>query len=249
MTFVSSTPLRFQLPVFEGPLDLLLHLIRSNEVDIYDIPIAEITRQYLEQLAEWERLDLAVAGEYIVMAATLVEIKSRMLLPRPAPPQEDDEPDPREELVRRLVEYERYTAVVEHLRGWEEYRSALFFRNSVESPEDYLLPLEEGLLSAPDLARALQRLLSAAGVQEASATAIVPRRRVSLKMKMAEIVRAASRSPDGVRFTELWETPFTLTEVVMAFLAVLELLRIGRIRVVQRRAMADFRITVAEVPA
>src|SRR5438552_5345747 len=97
----------FKLAAFEGPLDLLLHLIRENRVDIYDIPIAEITQQYLDYLAEWESLDLAVAGEYIVMAATLLEIKSRMLLPKPPAPEEEYE-DPRAELVERLLEYQRY---------------------------------------------------------------------------------------------------------------------------------------------
>src|SRR5687767_479554 len=98
MLTASATPLRFHLPIFEGPLDLLLHLIREHEIDIYDIPIAEITQQYLTYLEAWESMDLTVAGEYLVMAATLIEIKSRMLLPRP-PTLEDEVEDPRAELV------------------------------------------------------------------------------------------------------------------------------------------------------
>src|SRR5256885_1964791 len=98
-----SSALRFKLPVFEGPLDLLLHLIRERQVDIYDIPIAEITQQYLEYLALWESMDLAIAGEYLVIAATLVEIKSRLLLPAPPPAEgEEEAEDPRAELVQRL---------------------------------------------------------------------------------------------------------------------------------------------------
>ena len=101
----------FTTPIFEGPLDLLLHLIRANEVDIYDIPIAEMTRQYLSYMALLEALDLEVAGEYLVIAATLIEIKSRMLLPQ-APPQGDDEAeDPRAELVARLVEYQQFQGI------------------------------------------------------------------------------------------------------------------------------------------
>src|SRR5579862_1587773 len=114
----ASSALRFRLPVFEGPLDLLLHLIRENRLDIYDIPIADIAQQYLDYLAMWESLDLAVAGEYLVMAATLLEIKSRMLLPTPPPAAGADEEaeDPRAELVERLLEYQRFQGTVEALR-------------------------------------------------------------------------------------------------------------------------------------
>src|ERR1051325_514372 len=108
-----NSPL-FRLPVFEGPLDLLLHLIRENKLDIYDIPIAEITRQYLDYLAMMEMLDLTIAGEYLVIAATLLEIKSRMLLPRQAVAvEEGEEEDPRAELVEKLLEYQRYQGTVE----------------------------------------------------------------------------------------------------------------------------------------
>src|SRR5438874_13752361 len=110
-----------RLPVFEGPLDLLLHLIRQNKLDIYDIPIAVVTEQYLGYLALMESLDLDVAGEFLVMAATLAEIKSRMLLPRaPAAPVDEEEGgDPREMLVQRLLEYERFKVAAEQFRVLE----------------------------------------------------------------------------------------------------------------------------------
>src|SRR5713226_2018309 len=110
--------LAFRLRVFEGPLELLLHLIREAKIDIYDIPIAEVTSQYLETLALLEALDLAVAGEFLVMAATLMEIKSRMLLPRPpaAVTEEDEGEDPRAELVQRLLEYEQYKQIAGRFR-------------------------------------------------------------------------------------------------------------------------------------
>src|SRR5258708_7061299 len=105
----ANAALRFKLSVFEGPLDLLLHLIRENQIDIYDIPIADIAQQYLDYLTLWESLDLSIAGEFIVMAATLLEIKSRLLLPAPPKNTEDGEDDdPRAELVQRLLEYQRY---------------------------------------------------------------------------------------------------------------------------------------------
>src|SRR5262245_5970519 len=104
-----SAAYQVKLPVFEGPLDLLLHLIKEHRVDIYDIPIALITRQYLEYLDLMKELNLSIAGEFLVMAATLVQIKSRMLLPREEQPESTEpEEDPREELVRRLVEYQRF---------------------------------------------------------------------------------------------------------------------------------------------
>src|SRR5438105_1143289 len=108
MPISTSNAPQFRLPIFEGPLDLLLHLIREQELDIYDIPIAIITQQYLEYLNEWEALDLTVAGEYLVMAATLLEIKSRLLLPQPPKNEDDEIEDPRAELVERLLEYQRY---------------------------------------------------------------------------------------------------------------------------------------------
>src|SRR5579871_404729 len=158
--------LRFKLPVFEGPLDLLLHLIRENQIDIYDIPIAEITQQYLEYLALWESLDLAIAGEYLVIAATLLEIKSRLLLPSPPPADGmEEEEDPRAELVQRLLEYQRYQGTVETLRGWEEMRRQLYFRGALESPDDYLLPTPEGEMSPGALLTALRRLLAAGGLE------------------------------------------------------------------------------------
>src|SRR5688500_6656702 len=127
MVLTASTPLQFRLPIFEGPLDLLLNLIREQEIDIYDIPIALITQPYLERLEAWEALDLTVAGEYLVMAATLLEIKSRMLLPKP-PAAEMDEEDPRAELVERLLEYQRYQGAVDTLKLWEEARAQIHFR-------------------------------------------------------------------------------------------------------------------------
>ncbi len=117
-----------RLAAFEGPLDLLLHLIKKHEVDIYDIPIVLITQQYLEYLDLMTELNLDVAGEFLVMAATLIHIKSRMLLPRPDPTQEEPEEDPREALVRRLLEHQRFKAAAELLHEKEIQRSAQWAR-------------------------------------------------------------------------------------------------------------------------
>jgi len=240
----ASAP-NFTLPTFEGPLDLLLHLIRENRVDIYDIPIALIARQYLDCLEQWQARDLAVAGEYLVMAATLLEMKSRLLLPQP-PSEQEDEQDPRAELVRRLLEYQRYTGVVAVLQQWEEYRSGMFFRGAIENPDDYMLPIEPGTLRGPDLVMALRRLMDEAGIVETQVSSIVPRRRVSLQMAMVTILRAVRAAPDGLPFSKLFSGPVEIAEVVLAFLAVLELLRTGRIEVVQRRPVTDFRLRMPD---
>lgn len=241
---------RFKLPVFEGPLDLLLHLIREHQIDIYDIPIAQITEQYLEYLAMWEALDLAIAGEYLVMAATLLEIKSRMLLPQPPPTNgAEEEADPRAELVRKLLEYQRYQGAVETLRQWEDFRRLLYFRGALENPEDYLLPVAAGSLDIVQLVTALQRVLAAAGVEETPVTAVLPRRRVSLRMKMAETLRKVRAHPKGIGFEELFTLPCPPYEVVLTFLALLELLRLGRVRVVQKKALGEIRVFPLEEPA
>src|SRR6187551_289377 len=117
-----------RLANFEGPLDLLLHLIKKNELNVYDIPIALVTRQYLDYLDLMSELNLDVAGEFLVMAATLIHVKSRMLLPRPDPTQEDPEEDPREALIRRLVEHQRFKAAAELLHEKEIQRSAQWGR-------------------------------------------------------------------------------------------------------------------------
>ncbi len=242
-----NSPL-FRLQVFEGPLDLLLHLIRENKIEIYDIPIAEITRQYLEYLALMEIMDLTIAGEYLVIAATLLEIKSRMLLPKPAlPAEEDDLDDPRIELVEKLLEYQRYQGTVETLRSWEDSRRLLFFRGALENPDDYALPLSEGDVSVQQLLAALHRVLTSAGVDDSAATAVVPRRRVSLRMKMAEVIRKVSRYPAGMPFDLLFESPLMRYEVVLAFLALLELIRLNRLKAVQKRMDGEIQLFPVEV--
>ncbi|HZT41940.1 MAG TPA: segregation/condensation protein A [Chthonomonadaceae bacterium] len=235
LTSAAALP-HFKTPIFEGPLDLLLHLIRINEVDIYDIPIAEITGQYLAYMELLEELDLAVAGEYVVMAATLIEIKSRMLLPQPpaAEGQEEAE-DPRAELVARLLEYQQYQGVVETLRTWEELRRQVFFRGALENADDYILPVPEGEATAQQLVRALQRLLDEAGVTEKAITAVTPRRRLSLRLKMAEIARKIAANPEGLAFETLFTLPCPRYDIVLTFLALLELLRSGRVRAQQKQ--------------
>ena len=185
-----STLERFpvKLEVFEGPLDLLLHLIKKHELDIYDIPIALITRQYLDYIGFMQDLQLDVAGDFLVMAATLIHIKSRSLLPRPAPEQEDPEEDPREALVRRLVEHQKFKAAAELLHDRETVRSAQWSR-----PDERIAALAgEGLDKEPELEVDLFSLMTAfkAIVERAKQRPVnyLPMEQMPLEMRIEQLM-------------------------------------------------------------
>lgn len=223
-------PYRITLENFEGPLDLLLHLIRREEMNIYDIPIARITEQYLAIIQDLVATDIDRASEFLVMAATLLGIKSRMLLPKPpkvvaedAPPEEEGE-DPRAELVRQLVAYSQYKEAAQELREREAEMSHVYTRNLfLEEPEGPV-PLEG--LNLSDLVKAFRAVL-----KEEFNWREVPREEIPLREKIRELNFRLSRNPSGVRFRELFGRKGSRLEVVVTFLALLELIR-------QRRAVA-----------
>lgn len=219
------------LPAFEGPLDLLLHLIREHRVDIADIPIVQITDQYLAYLRAMEAMNLNVAGEFLLMAATLLEIKSRMLLPKPPRIEEAEEGlDPRQELVQRLQDYQRYKVFIETLAEWEDDRRALFFRGQGDYGDLYDLPVGFGELNPGALLKALQRMLAEAGDDGDQAVTSVRRQKITLRLAMAALWRKVQRGgTSGVLLDECFERPFVRLEIVMTFLALLELLRQGRV--------------------
>jgi segregation and condensation protein A len=236
--------LAVRLPVFEGPLDLLLHLIRESRIDIYDIPIAAITSQYLEMLTIMEALDLAVAGDFLLMAATLMEIKSRMLLPRPpaAPAEEAEEgEDPRAELVQRLLEYEQYKHAAEQFRRLEEEGRRRFTRMAT-TDEAESVSLEE--LQPDDLLRALRRMLASFADASPPVTSL-QRERINLRLRMRELWGRLQDADRPISFRDLFvqETRPIRLEVIVTFLAVLELLRLGRIVVLQSRALGELVLT------
>lgn len=235
-----------RLDVFEGPLPLLLHLIRSQKLDIYDIPIASVTEQYLEYLRLMEELNLDVAGEFLVMAATLMEIKSRLLLPKP--PREvleEEGPDPREELVQKLLEYERFQSVAENLRQMEQEMRRQFAR---ATPEDPLAPpLAE--LTAGDLLGALQRMLAEAARENGPQEPLIRVRRdkVNLKARIAEVWARVREARAPVSFSELLPpAERTRSQIVVTFMAILELLRDGRIAAWQEASLGDILLTPRE---
>lgn len=232
LTTPKINPYQVVLPMFEGPLDLLLHLIREHKLDIYDIPIVEVTDQYMQYLSMMESLDLDIAGEFLVVAATLLEIKSKMLLP-PDPKESDDEEeiDPRLELVERLIEYQRYKEASEMFRELEVERAQVF-RSGAKEPEIDYAPFLLKDITPNILLEALQRVLSDVGEGEEEVTTIT-RRRISIRMKMSEIWRMVSSSENGVLFHDLFEDSKDRTDVVITFLAILELLKLHRVTVHQ----------------
>lgn len=233
-----------RIEAFEGPLDLLLHLIREHEIDIYDIPIAEITKQYLEYLGFMESLDLALAGEFLEMAATLIRIKVQMLLPQQAAEGEDEE-DPRQQLVRKLVEYKKFKEVAARLSTWEEDRRQHTPRGV--DPDDFRDPDEE-LVETEEFLRDVTLFDLVDGLREVLAR--VPKRidvhhvdleHVTVEAQMDRI-RASVRAAGSVSFASLFESSVSRVEIVTTFIALLELIRLGLVRAIQKRVFGDISI-------
>ncbi len=234
-----------KLDIFEGPMDLLLHLIRKHELDIYDIPISLITQQYLEYLELMKSLDIEVAGEFLVMASTLTHIKSRMLLPPSENPDDEDEGiDPRAELVQRLLEYKRFKDAALSLEQKEHLWSQVYTRPPVAAPDDYAD--DEPLLfdfHIFDLLSALRDVLSRA---PDSRFEITPES-VSITEKIAYILELLE-SRDSILFTDLFTETATKLQVIATFLALLELIKTRVVRALQVEQFGAIRLmkSVAE---
>jgi segregation and condensation protein A len=216
---------------FEGPLELLLHLIRKNELDIYNIPIAEISRQYLDYLDVMRELNLDVAGEFLVMASTLIQIKSQMLLPHVTDSTEDEQgEDPRAELVRRLLEYERYREASLLLIAREVLHRDVFAR-TFPSEELEAFPADEALPAVEmfDLVDAFRRILAKIPNESFHE---VGSENISIADRISDIMDYLS-GKDSVDFEELFVGSSTREFIVASFLAVLELCRLRMIRLLQ----------------
>jgi len=231
---------RIHLPLFEGPLDLLLYLIRRDKIDIHDIPIAPITRQYVEYLELMRELNLDVAGEFLVMAATLIHIKSKMLVPIQPTEAEGDEPqvDPREELVRRLLEFQRYKEAAGILHQQAQIRAAQWTR-----PETVLPSFDdagEEMLEAGlyDLIFAFKELLDRRKTLLAHE---VHDEGPPLEQRMDELL-AMIHEGQSLEFMELFASLQTKAEMIVTFLALLELVRLKRVRVYQRGMFGAIRV-------
>jgi len=227
---------KVKLDVFEGPLDLLLYLIKKNEIDIYDIPIAVITEQYLEYLELMRMLDLNIAGEFLVIAATLIHIKSKMLLP----PDEkelfpEEEEDPREELVRRLVEYKKFKEVAGILQDLEGQRKKMFTRDIPFEVEPGEVFFEASLF---DLITAFTRVLK--DVPKDIFQEII-KDEFTVEQKVHDLLHRLVTTP-AISLFELFKNSKNKTEIIATFLAVLELIRLKEIIVVQNQNFSDIEI-------
>jgi segregation and condensation protein A len=238
---------KVKLDVFEGPLDLLLYLIKKNEVSVYDIPIKLITEQYLGYIEMMRELDLDVAGEFLVMASTLIHIKSRLLLPRqePVSGEGDAEEDPRETLVRRLLEHQKYKAAAELLHDRETLRSAQFIRPDARVAEaagdEYEPELEVDLFS---LMAAFRGVLERASRRPRM---VLPPEQLSIQDRMDQLLARLSES-EACGFEELFadgdgSRPF----MIVTFLALLEMIRLRQIRVFQSGGFGPIRVYKRQV--
>ncbi|HUJ10734.1 MAG TPA: segregation/condensation protein A [Verrucomicrobiae bacterium] len=233
---------KVKLEVFEGPLDLLLYLIKKEEVDIYDIPIERITNQYMEYLTLMQMLNLEVAGEFLVMAATLMYIKSRMLLPadqQVTDSESEEGEDPRWELIRQLVEYKKFKDAAAQLAQREEEQANLFPRRAPETgiEVDKDIPLAE--VSIFDLINAFNEVLKKASGRDDFREIVEEKFTVSDKI---EEILYTLRDRTQIVFSELFARATSRTEIVVLFLALLELIRLKRLKVRQEEAFGEIQV-------
>lgn len=244
---IPDADLRIKLPVFEGPLDLLLFLIRKNELDIYDIPIVSVTRQYVAVIRAMRELDLDVAGEFFVMAASLMEIKSRMLLPRGqaahANPEDEDPLDPRWELVHQLLQYKKFKEAAAKLNELAAFQRDLLARHvsALAIPENELVLQPVDRIELWNVFnRVLRRLAEKLIVGE------IKGEEVTVSDKMEELLQLVITRKKFL-FTDLFAgKTVTIRVLVATFIAVLELTRLKKLRIRQDEAYADIFVEVVE---
>ena len=246
-------PIPLKLQVFEGPMDLLMHLIEKNKIDIYDIPIVTITDQYLEYVRQMEHSDMNVTSEFLVMAATLLDIKSRMLLPREED-EEGEEEDPRDELVRRLLEYKMYKFMSEELREKSRHAGLSYFREQ-DLPEEvrsYVPPLNYEELIGDRTAQSLRNVF--ADVMKRRKSRVDPIRSGFGKIHREVIsvadktlyIRAYLQSHPHADFREMLELQDSKEEIIVTFLVILELMKHQKIRITQEEAFGKILIDLVD---
>lgn len=233
-----KSPYTVRLEMFEGPLDLLLHLIQKNEMDIFNIPIALITEQYLEYLKWMKTLNLDIAGDYLLMASTLLHIKSRMLLPQPSVEEEEEGEDPRAELVQRLLEYQKYKMAATELVQRPMLDRDVFIR--LTSTEERATEEEKIEANLFDLIDALRKALSRATVESFHEVTLD---RLSVEDKVQEILLLLQKEKRSLPFHLLFPEQASRRVIVITFLAILELVKAKWIRVFQAAPFETIRIS------
>ncbi|MEI7640066.1 MAG: segregation/condensation protein A [bacterium] len=230
---MAETDYQLKLAVFEGPFDLLLYLIKKNQIDIYDIPIAKITAEYLEYIDMMRNMNLDIASEFIVIAATLIYIKAKMLLPRDEILETDE--DPRTELVQHLIEYSMFKEISDRMKIYEDRKRELFERLYPIniSPED-----KEVTLDTYALVKAMDEVL---GRVKERKTVFMPGENIKVKDRIYEII-GKLRATDKISFFDMCDDEKSKLYVVALFLAMLELLRLNVINVYQDKLFGDLRL-------
>jgi segregation and condensation protein A len=235
-----ETDYKVKLEVFEGPLDLLLYLIKRDEIDIYDISIERITRQYLEYLQAFKELKIDIAGEFVVMAANLIYLKSRSLLPLDQQPPEEDaeEDDPRWDLIRQLIEYKKFKEAATQLHDRALEQERIFTRDGGSSAgTEAPLPLHE--VGIFQLIHAFQEVIKRVEAREDLQEIFGERFSVSDKIQQI-LERVGNGTP--VRFSELFGQIVSRVEIVVTFLALLELIRLNQVRALQPKMFDEIEI-------
>ena len=239
--------LDIKLQVFEGPLDLLLHLIDKNKINIYDIPIVSITEQYLQYLRSMQELNMDIMSEFLVMAATLIQIKAKMLLPKEEKEEEEEEGDPREELVKRLLEYKMYQYAAEELKELQVDASKMLYKQptipkevlAYEEPID-LKELVDGLTLTKlhEIFQSVMKRQKEKIDPIRSRVGKIEKEEISVEEKM-ETIREQMRGLSRIRFRALLEVQASKVQVVVTFLAILELMKMGALIVRQEQLFGD----------
>lgn len=226
--------LSLKLTAFEGPLDLLMHLIEREKIDIYDIPIVSITEQYIAYLRNMQKFDMEAASEFLVMAATLLQIKSRMLLPKEQRDDDEEEADPRQQLVEMLIEYRRIKRAAAALVDLKEQADRFWQRPPMFAD---LVELTVAQYQVQDLLQALAGMLH----EEEKPTAFIEPQSFSVQQKMTDIMQLVKKKPQGFLLSSVFESGKP-GEKVAAFLGVLELLKMGLITISQKQLFAPIYI-------
>ncbi len=234
MSDSSGQQMDVSLEIFEGPLDLLLHLIKKNDLEIKDIPIAEITHEYLQYLDLMKDLNLEMAGEFLVMASTLMQIKAQMLLPAPDAAEEETGPDPRAELVNKLLEYQRFKEAAGILTVYNEKAKDIYYRRTPPSfeQEDFLLRA-----TTLDLLAAFKRVLEQAPREVGQ----ILREEITIEAKIREVLDLLEHQ-ESLAFEELFSGSRGRIDFIVTFLALLELIRLKQIVAMQSEMFGTIRI-------
>jgi segregation and condensation protein A len=232
---------RLKLEIFEGPLDLLLFLIKKDDIDITNIPVAQVTDQYMKYIEMMQVLDLDIVGDFLVMAATLMQIKSRMLLPPDPNSEQEQEEDPRDELVRRLMEYKKFKEIAETLQSKEQWRRNLFSRHPDEEWKEQIVNESKEVYFEASLFDLISALSEAIKKTPEEVLHEIIREEYTVEQKIHDILHLLVEK-SAVSLHHLFARAVSKQEMVVTFLAVLELIRLKEIRAMQKEHFGDIEV-------